>query len=509
MAAEPRRAGLPGGPWRWLVLLAAVSIVELGYVFIASAGRWTQWPIFDTGVDYLADGFRAGHLHLSREPPVALLRQSNPFDPANRKLWFWDASLYGGHYYLYWGPVPALLLAAVKSVLRISKHLGDQYVVFGLATLQLIAGTILADRIARRVFASIPVAFVMLAVVVFGFANPTPFLLAREAIYEAAIIGGHAFLLLGLVFAFDAVWKVASRLTSNLYAAAAGIAWALALGCRITLGPAVLALARVTAFIIARRVRERWSRFAQSLLWLGLPVMLGVGGLLFYNELRFERWFEFGRSFQLTWIDFPWSTSFVTANLYSYALRPLDTSCKFPFVSAAVRMGARAFPEGFSLPKDYFVDEQVAGFLVATPWTWLAPAAVLVCGWTMTKVLRRSAAFDGPAAARAWATASLAIAGSVSFAPALCTPTATMRHMGDVAGAIVLLATLGAWSLYAAARRTAVFRWLVVVACSALAAVTVSMGLGLGFEGYYGHFRAHNPALLDELEARWSVCHHQ
>ena|SRR5438552_2962145 len=289
MAAEPRRAGLPGGPWRWLVLLAAVSIVELGYVFIASAGRWTQWPIFDTGVDYLADGFRAGHLHLSREPPVALLRQSNPFDPANRKLWFWDASLYGGHYYLYWGPVPALLLAAVKSVLRISKHLGDQYVVFGLATLQLIAGTILADRIARRVFASIPVAFVMLAVVVFGFANPTPFLLAREAIYEAAIIGGHAFLLLGLVFAFDAVWKVASRLTSNLYAAAAGIAWALALGCRITLGPAVLALALVTAFVIARRVRERWSRFAQSLLWLGLPVMLGVGGLLFYNELRFER----------------------------------------------------------------------------------------------------------------------------------------------------------------------------------------------------------------------------
>jgi len=83
-----------------------------------------------------------------------------------------------------------------------------------------------------------------------------------------------------------------------------------------------------------------------------------------------------------------------------------------------------------------------------------------------------------------------------------------MRHMGDVAGAIVLLATLGAWSLYAAARANAVFRWLVVVACSGLAAVTVSIGLALGFEGYYGHFRVHNPALADRLEARWSVCRH-
>src|SRR5262249_26377338 len=150
--------------------------------------------------------FRAGYLHLAQQPPPALLAAPNPFDPRYRPIWLWDASLYHGHYYMYWGPFPALLLAGVKIVLRLRRSFGDHYAMFAFTMLQLVAAVLLLERMARRLFGGLTTFLVAVAVLVFAFANPIPFLLGRSAVYEAAIVGGQAFLLLGMVFAFDAVW---------------------------------------------------------------------------------------------------------------------------------------------------------------------------------------------------------------------------------------------------------------------------------------------------------------
>ena len=195
-----------GSHRRIAALVAAAILVELVSWWITTAGTFTRWHFYTGYLNDLAEGFRAGHLHLSVEPPAALLSRPNPLDPANAGLWYWDASFYHGHYYLYWGPVPALLLAAVKTLFRISTPVGDEAVVFGLTTLQLVAGTLFIERAGRRLFARLPVALEVAAVLVLGLANPTLYNLARGAVYEAAIVGGQAFLLLGLVFAFDAIW---------------------------------------------------------------------------------------------------------------------------------------------------------------------------------------------------------------------------------------------------------------------------------------------------------------
>jgi len=86
---------------RWLLLLLGFAAIETVYVFFISAGRLTGWPTYSTFMNDLADGFRGWHLHLATEPPPALVAKANPFDPAWRPLWYWDASLHGGHYYLY------------------------------------------------------------------------------------------------------------------------------------------------------------------------------------------------------------------------------------------------------------------------------------------------------------------------------------------------------------------------------------------------------------------------
>jgi hypothetical protein len=501
-SSERLRALLRG---RGLWLLLGFVAVEVVYVFFVSAGRMTGWPTYLTFLDDQAEGFRAGHLHFAIEPPAALLAKANPFDPAWKPLWYWDASLYKGHYYLYWGPVPALLLAGWKTLFRVHVRLGDQYVVFALASLQALAGMLLIERAQRRLFPALPGVFVVLAVAVFAFANPTLYNLARAGVYEAAIVGGHAFLVAGLLFAFDAI-SALGRQRSRL--ALAGACWALALGCRASIAPAVLALAAVTCWLAATQPTQRWRLRAQALAWLGTPIAVGVALLLGYNKLRFDAWFDFGRHYQLTWIAFGGSPAFVAPNLWSYALRPGTLQCTFPYLHALTDMGPRALPGWLRRPEGYVVYEPVVGCLLALPWAWLAPVAA-VAGVRRAWALARGGGDPAPpAAALTWLALATALAAGASFIVPLALFWATMRFLGDMAPALTLAGTVGWWLWVSKARfgERPARRRLFTSAAVALALATIGIGAALGFEGQYRHFRQHNPALLDRLEKAISFC---
>ncbi|HVT08145.1 MAG TPA: hypothetical protein VHO67_11845 [Polyangia bacterium] len=497
----------PSDPsWRrrvpWTLLLAAL-VVESLYVFVISAGHGKPWPFYLHYVDDLAEGFRQGHLHLSVEPPAALLARPNPLAPENHDLWYWDVSLYKGHYYLYWGPVPALLLALAKTLFRVQGVVGDDVVVFALATLQLAAGTWLVARAARTFFGRAsfdrpPVTLQVLAVFAIGLANPTPYNLARPAVYEAAIVGAQAFLLLGMAFAFEAV----SRPTPRRWLIASGAAWALAVGCRASVAPAVALLAGLAAWHArpaAAAGTQSWlRRAAPAFAAVALPLALGVFALLAYNRLRFESWLEFGRRFQLSWIDAPAAARFVAPNLYAYLLRPPALSCRFPYVFALANMGARAFPSWYQPPPGYFVYEQVVGFLVAVPCSWTAPV-----GWVAAFAdWRRGHQMTD----RAWAVLMATIAASAPIAAPMFIASATNRYLGDVVGGTVLCGVFGGWILYAAVRRDPARRRAALAAAAALAGLSIAIGLGLGFYGQYGQFPANNPALTDQLVRKLSVC---
>jgi hypothetical protein len=482
---------------RALLLCAVVVIAEAGYVFIGSTGYWTRWPLMELRIDQLAESFRAGHLHLLIEPSPALLAAANPGDPVNGNLWYWDASLYHGHYYFYWGPVPALLLAAVKIAFRISRPLGDYYPFMGLVTLHLLAGTLLIERIARRLFPEASPLRVAGAALVFAFANPIPFMLSRPAIYEAAVVGAEAFTLLGLLAALEAVNAAHDRWKANWCAFAAGTALALAVGCRISFGAAVVALGVATAAFAARRGRATGgSRFIEVLAAIGLPIALGVAGLLAYNRLRFDHWLEFGQRYQLTWVPWSWSPGFIRANLYSYALREAHLTCHFPFVSAVTDMGAAAFPAGFHLAPNYFTYEPVIGLLSAVPLAWLAPAALIP-----PRRLPEPIAIGLRSL-----VVNLAVAAALPLAVILCAPSATMRYDGDFAAPIVVLGIVGAWNLRRVTAPRSLARRIVAAVALSLGALTIAIGVALGFTGYYQSFVANNPAMMAKLDSALSIC---
>src|SRR5580698_3527689 len=109
----------------WAVPVLAV--VSLFYVFAASAGLFRDLPTETDYYNRLAEGFRHGHLYFDELPSPALLAKPDPFASENAGLWLWDASLYKGHYYMYWGPVPGLLLLAFKTLTSSHDRISDQW----------------------------------------------------------------------------------------------------------------------------------------------------------------------------------------------------------------------------------------------------------------------------------------------------------------------------------------------------------------------------------------------
>src|SRR3989338_9310428 len=81
----------------------------------------------------LAKGFLQGQLNLPVNPPIELLNLKNPYDPiANakfREMGYHDFSLYKGKFYLYFAPVPALLLYLPYRALT-GRGLPDNFVCF-------------------------------------------------------------------------------------------------------------------------------------------------------------------------------------------------------------------------------------------------------------------------------------------------------------------------------------------------------------------------------------------
>ena len=99
-----------------LTILIAVVVVPMAW-----NPYWTG-EIYKHHNQYqsLADAFLKGQLYLDEEIDPRLAALENPYDPKAREkinfapddTWFWDHALYKGHYYVYFGAVPALIIFA-------------------------------------------------------------------------------------------------------------------------------------------------------------------------------------------------------------------------------------------------------------------------------------------------------------------------------------------------------------------------------------------------------------
>ena len=497
--------------WIWL------GVLTVYYAFVTTAGTFESLSWHTDYYDLLAQGLREGHLYLPVQPSPRLLSKADPYDFKHWRHWLWDASLYDGHYYLYWGPVPSFVLLAFKTLTRWKDTIYDQWLVLVFMLGRLYAGAALIVSYARAQHPKIPGWALQLAVLVFGLSIPTPYFMARPLVYEASIASGQCFLFLGLYAAYRGLRQPRRQLRRFLLA---GSCFALAFGSRGSLLVVAPLLVLALALLAARPAGYPWRRVLGSLFALGTPVVLGVLACLVYNKLRFDSFTEFGLKYQLTSRPFGTDDRFFVPNLYSYLTSEVNWSCEFPFARLPHE---RTLSPLIDWPQDYDTGDWDKGERTAGLW-WAMKLSLLWGVWLMRGVVNAVRRWSGSRPGELQAACALSqherfllyVSGVVLCAllPASRMWMANMRFLQDAAGGLLLGANGAAfWLVRPAAVRvrplSRLGRNAGALLYAGLALHTIFVGLCLGFTGHMDNFEEQNPKLFRALKDELSVCRSQ
>jgi hypothetical protein len=494
---------------RLRLAVPVMAVVSFAYVFLATAGTFAELPAQSDYYDRMAEGFRAGHLYLQEQPSETLLAKDNPYADKWARLGLWDASLYGGRYYFYWGPVPALLVLAFKAVSGMAGTVNDQWLGLLFMLGRFYGGAALILALCRVRALSPPPWLAALSIAVFGLAGPGPFIVARPQVYEACLAAGQCFLVWGLWAAFHGLFRGERRIR---WLVLAGSLWALAMGSRATTwasAPLLVAITAGTAWLQSQgtgTLRQRAPAFVRELSALGVPVAVAAVAYASYNYARFDSFTEFGVSYQISLQKFWTHGSFVWPNIVSYLWAPLDWSCHFPFAKS---MEFRPPPPLLEWPPGYQTFEKVSGVLVMAPWCYLVFVSVL----RLLRVAWNRARAHGlprePAISRVELWALLcSFAMMLGLVPALGLWEASMRYSGDALAGAVIAAMLAAfWLLRRAdASQNRFLRRQARLLVAALGAYTCFVGAFSGVSSYEETLLVYNPDLHRSIASALSVC---
>lgn len=508
----PRRSA----PRRYAPVVGILVVLSLYYAFVVTAGTFGALRSQSDFYDKLAQGFQAGHLYIPDKPKARLLKRADPWHYKSDREWrdwLWDASLYQKRYYIYWGPIPAVMLLLVKVLTPYVQTIHDQWLVLLFMVLRLCAGAALIRCYAKTQYPALPQWTVHVAILVFGLASPTPYFMARPLVYEASVAGGQAFLFIGLYCAYRGLLRAEKRST---WFVAAGTFFACAMGSRGSLLVATPVVIAATVLCSQRSAGYPLHGLLRASLAIGAPFAIGVGLYAVYNYQRFDSIFEFGLKYQLTGAPFGNENAYFLPNLVSYLTSELHWSCAFPYVRLPRERHLTdliTWPEGYDTGERWN-GETAAGILVATTICWFWGA------WLLRAILSLSRGRHARDITRdSTQTASVSLStrelwllmssvGAIcALGPASRMWMANMRFLQDAAGGILLGALGGAfWLLNWNRNSPTNQRVPFLVLYSILAIHTCFIGVCLGFTGHTDSFISENKPLSRTLVKNLSIC---
>jgi len=478
-----------------ILVCLGIAIYALWY---SSAGRFPAFPEFDNDYIQLGESFLHGQLSLLEQPGPQLKALQNPYDYRQRENipYHWDASYYEGKYYLYWGPVPALVFAGAEGLTHTqpstSVMVDLPYIGLGLV---LLAIFLLISRCFFPDASSLSAGLFTLM----GLVNlPFLFLLGNPQIYHTSIIFGQFFLILGLLG-----WVIYLITGKTAWLIIAGLGWGLAIGSRVNLAVSV---AIYLVFALAWMGRESgwrpsWKRDGSLL----IPLALCGFGLGAYNFARFGNPLETGQLYQLT---IPvahssyFSISYLPTNLFIYLFYPIDLVVKFPFVKSAL-FDVSLLPGWLSVPAAMSFDHNIFGVFSSAPGLWLmglvVPLFILA-----NRSVRERRAFQPPFSKRFYLFAMVAIAGIGQFLFLVVFFFGAERYIPDFYIPMVLGTAMLLWRIDEILKSRVGFRMIVWLIAAGLVAWTAGMGIFGGFGVPPQLFRSFNPVLYSQLASYWN-----
>lgn len=281
-------------------------------VWIAAMAKVMSMPSYWNGeiaghrnqYELITESFLNGHLYFDYDNiDPKLLEMENPYDKEARDEakveYYWDHAFYNGHYYMYFGVVPVLLLFLPFRVLTghalLTFH-ATQFFAAGF-TIGIFA---LFWNLTKKFFRDLPFSLYLALSLIFSF-TCLRYTVKFPALYHTAIAAGLCLMIWSMVCFTKAVWLTEREGAALLLAFFGSLLGALVFGCRPTL--AIGNLAVLPLLVVFLKGRKLMPGLLLRIAGAALPYVFVAAFLMAYNRARFGDPFEFGQSYQLTFAD--------------------------------------------------------------------------------------------------------------------------------------------------------------------------------------------------------------
>ncbi len=332
-----------GGQFCMTTIVAALEILMIFLIISSSSHYLNLISKHQAQYQELANSFLKGQLYLEEEVPQFLLEMENPYDYAARyaqgKYYYWDAALYGGRYYVYFGVVPCLLTYLPYQVIT-GNDLPNDIALFIFAILFIISCFVFVKQVIKRYFPNMSISYISYLIISLLIINGSGllFMASYADMYSVPIMAALAFTVCGLSLWLSALNNKKLRV---LKLALGSLCMALVAGCRpnLLLFSALAIPFFVGEIILAYKEKRTFKKTSiKNALAFALPYIVIAAGIMWYNYSRFDSPFDFGANYNLTTNDmtsrgFVWDRMLPAAYSYLFQLPKMTSS--FPFIRFA------------------------------------------------------------------------------------------------------------------------------------------------------------------------------
>ena len=290
--------------------------------------------------DELAQAILKGKTYIdNNDVPQSLIDMDNPYDTTARHLtssltgdtYRWDVAYFEGHYYVYFGIVPLLLMYLPFRAI-VDAPFPSAVGVIAFAFIFAIGVFKLLGIICEKKFKNVSVGTFLLTALATVNCCGVMFLVKRPDFYSVPIMTGLAFVIWGI---FLWIKGLNTEKLRNLYFVAGSLCLALSVGCR----PQLVLVCAVALPIFARYFFTENKITTQkcliNLLVLAVPFVIVAAGIMYYNYIRFGSVTDFGSGYNLTTNDVTrrgFDFGRTGLGIFTYLFQTPQFTATFPYI---------------------------------------------------------------------------------------------------------------------------------------------------------------------------------
>ena len=304
------------------------------------------------------DAICKGSASLLEKPSDKLLALENPYDFVQRTSlrrnidYIFDAALYNGKYYVYYGILPALILY-VPFHLIFGTYLSNAIGVLIFSLLSIFILSLIYKYIYKKYFSNLPFKIYISLLFILLFGSGFVFLNDLPRFYELMSASALFFSILGIYFVLI---SDKNKKINYKYVLSGIICLALSFMCRPTqLFAFLIVIPRLLKYL-KQEIKENKKNVIKLVLIVIIPYLLVGVFQMYYNYIRFDNPFDFGTKYQLTINNMKDSKTQIYSlinglicNLFNLP----EINSEFPYIQKNAN-----YLENYSF---YYIEEMIAG----------------------------------------------------------------------------------------------------------------------------------------------------